>query len=83
MASGTRTGRTDDGLRFDWLRTPDEAPPVVIALKAPFGKHWTEAGSRELLGRGLALKWRGRPVFVRVVGVSYNAMTNRLEVTLK
>jgi hypothetical protein len=75
--------KTDEGLSYRVLRSPDEAPPVVLAVTAPAGQHWTERGAHRMVGQAFGMKWRGRVLPMRVVGARVNPMTHELELSCR
>lgn len=76
-------GITDEGLHYRVLRTPDEAPPIVLAVAAPRGKHWTAEASTNMIGQTLGMKWGDRTLLLRIVSAQLNPMTRQLEITCR
>lgn len=76
-------GITQDGLRYEWLRSPDEAPPMILSIPPKPRTHWTEEGAAQFVGQQLGVKWRERVHLVRIVAVRLNPLTRSLEVTCR
>jgi len=79
-----REGKFDEGhLRYRLLRTPEEAPPIVIEVFAPRRKHWNAKAAEEMVGQTFGLTYRGRVHLLAVVAAQYNPLTRRLELTCR
>lgn len=81
MVAGKR-GLTDEGLAYEVLRGSD-SPPIMLSVAPTDGHHWTEQKAFDVLGQQFGLRDQGRVMLLRVVGVSVNPMTRRLELTCR
>ena len=83
LVRGVEHGITDEGLHYDVLRSPDVAPPVVIAVYPKKGTHWTEDGVAGLVGKSIGMRFRDRHLTLRIVGARINPVTDCCEVALR
>lgn len=77
------TGKTDEGMHYRLLRTPDEAPPIIVEVKPPWLRKWTYAGAQTMIGQAFGIRWGGRVLLLRVVGASVNPTTKNMELICK
>lgn len=80
---GVEHGVTDEGLHYDVLRSPDVAPPVVIAVYPKPKTHWTEEGVLGLIGKQIGMRFRDQHLVLRIVGAQINPVTKCVEVKLR
>ena len=74
---GVEHGITDEGLHYDVLRSPDSSGPVVIAVYAKEGTHWTDEGVAALKGKEIGMRFRDQHLLLRIVNARINPITRR------
>ena len=77
------TGTTDEGIRYRLLRSPDDAPPILMACEPPFGRNWSHEAAKTMIGQSFGIRWGGRVILLRVVSASFNPTTRNMELTCK
>ena len=72
-------GVTDEGLRYRMIRTPNEAPPVVLEVWPPRFRNFSERSPQTMVGQAFGLRWGDKVLMLRVLGGRYNPVLGTLE----